>query len=101
MGSKEATQFLVEQKGIGPWSASLILLRGLGRLDVFPPGDVGVARGLGRLLRLKPGPSMDRLIHRFGDHRGYLYFCSLGGSLLAGDLIHAAPAQPRAVAIGN
>jgi DNA-3-methyladenine glycosylase II len=101
MGSKEATQFLAAQKGIGAWSASLVLLRGLGRLNVFPPGDVGVARGLGRLMRLEPGPSMDRLIHRFGDQRGYLYFCSLGGSLLAKDLIHAAPLQPRAVAIGN
>ena len=33
-------------QGIGPWSAGLVLLRGIGRLDVFPPGDVGAARGL-------------------------------------------------------
>jgi hypothetical protein len=52
-------------------------------------------------MRLEPGPSMDRLIRRFGGQRGYLYFCSLGGSLLAKDLIHAAPFRPRGVAIGN
>ena len=95
MSSKEAMRVLAELKGIGPWSASLILLRGLGRLDVFPPGDVGVARGLKRLLRLDPGPSLDRVVRRFGDHRGYLYFCSLGGSLLGKGLIHAAPLRPR------
>ncbi|MGZ6029057.1 MAG: DNA-3-methyladenine glycosylase family protein, partial [Myxococcaceae bacterium] len=91
MGSEEAIRFLAELKGIGPWSASLVLLRGLGRLDVFPPGDVGVARGLGSLMRLEDGPSLDRVVERFGDQRGYLYFCSLGGSLLGKGLIHAAP----------
>ena len=50
---EEALRFLAELQGIGPWSASLVLLRGLGRLDVFPPGDVGVARGLGSLMRLE------------------------------------------------
>ena len=91
MGSKEAMAFLAELKGIGPWSASLVLLRGLGRLDVFPPGDIGVARGLGSLMRLEDGPPLDRVVERFGDQRGYLYFCSLGGSLLGKGLIHAAP----------
>jgi DNA-3-methyladenine glycosylase II len=66
----------------------------MGRLDVFPAGDVGAARGLGTLMRLEPGPSLDRIVQRFGPHRGYLYFCALGGSLLAKDLIHAAPAVP-------
>ena len=90
MSSEEAMRLLAESKGIGPWSASLVLLRGMGRLDVFPQGDVGVARGLSRLMRLKSGPSLDRVVQRFGAHRGYLYFCSLGGSLLAKNLIHAA-----------
>ena len=95
MRSKEAIQFLAELQGIGPWSAGLVLLRGLRRLDVFPPGDVGVVRGLSRLMRLEPGPSLDRVVQRFGDHRGYLYFCSLGGGLLAKGLIHAAPPPRR------
>ncbi len=95
MSSTEAIRWLTELRGIGPWSASLILLRGLGRLDVFPPGDVGVARGLSGLMRLPPGSSLDRIIQRFGDQRGYLYFCSLGGALLGKDLIHAAPPPRR------
>ncbi len=94
MSREDALAFLTELKGIGPWSANLVLLRGLGRLDVFPPGDVGVARGLGGLLGVEPGPSLERLLTRFGDRRGYLYFCSLASSLLGKGLIHAAPPMP-------
>jgi DNA-3-methyladenine glycosylase II len=94
MSTSDALRTLCELPGIGPWSAALVLLRGLGRLDVFPPGDVGAARRLGALMRLRSKASLDRVVARFGDQRGYLYFCGLGGSLLAGDLIHAAPAGP-------
>ena len=89
--SPDAIELLTALPGIGPWSASVILLRGLGRLDVFPPGDTGFARGLGRLMRLPTRLSLERVIRRFGDRRGYLYLCSLGGALLAQSLIHAAP----------
>lgn len=95
LSSDKAMRLLTQLPGIGPWSAGLILLRGLGRLDVFPVGDVGVARSLSRLTHVPPGPSLDRLIQRFGDRCGYLYFCALGGALLAKDLIHAASARPR------
>lgn len=91
LSSKEATRVLSELKGIGPWSASLVLLRGLGRLDLFPPGDVGATRGLGKIMNLNSDSSLARVVRRLGDYRGYLYFCSLGDSLLAKGLIRAAP----------
>lgn len=94
MNTTDALRALIELPGIGPWSAGLVLLRGLGRLDVFPPGDVGAARRLQALIGLRPGASFGRVVERFGNHRGYLYFCALGGSLLARGLIHAAPPQP-------
>jgi DNA-3-methyladenine glycosylase II len=94
MSTGEALRTLTELSGIGPWSAGLVLLRGLGRLDVFPPGDVGAARRLGALMRLRSRASLDRVVERFGDSRGYLYFCGLGSSLLAQGLIHAAPRSP-------
>jgi len=90
MPSMQALHALMELPGIGPWSAALVLLRGLGRLDVFPPGDVGAARAVGSLLQLGPRKSIERAVERFGDRRGYLYFCGLGSSLLAKGLIHAA-----------
>jgi DNA-3-methyladenine glycosylase II len=88
--SAEAMRLLAELPGIGAWSAALILLRGLGRLEVFPDGDVGATRGLASLLHAQPGPALERVIRRFGDQRGYLYFCSLGSALLGRGLIHAA-----------
>jgi len=94
LSSGEAIRLLADLPGIGPWSAAVILLRGLRRLDVFPQGDVGVVRGLTGLMHVQPGPPLERVIHRFGDRRGYLYFCSLGGALLAKGLIHPAATAP-------
>jgi DNA-3-methyladenine glycosylase II len=37
---------LVRRRGIGRWSADYVLLRGLGRLHVFPQSDVGALNGL-------------------------------------------------------
>jgi 3-methyladenine DNA glycosylase/8-oxoguanine DNA glycosylase len=95
LSTSDALQVLGALPGIGPWSANLVLLRGFGRLDVFPPGDVGVARGLSALLHLPSPAALERLVARAGDRRGYLYFCSLGGALLAKGLIHAAPSDPQ------
>lgn len=93
MGTEDALAYLQELPGIGPWSAGLVLLRGLGRLDVFPLGDVGATRGLAGLMHLEPGASLEAAVERAGERRGYLYFCALGGRLLQRGLIH--PAGPR------
>lgn len=83
LSSVEAMRLLTELPGIGGWSAAFILLRGLGRLDVFPQGDVGAMRGLSGLLHVQSGPALDRVIRRFDGQRGYLYFFSLGSVLFA------------------
>lgn len=87
----EALEVLRDLPGIGPWSASLILLRGLGRLDVFPPGDAGATRGLNALLQLKSEGSLYRVVERFASLRGCLYFYALGANLVSKGLIHSAP----------
>lgn len=94
MKTKDALRALGEVLGIGPWSAGLVMLRGFGRLEVFPPGDVGAARGLRALMHLEPEAPLDRVIERFGDLRGYLYFYALGASLMKKGLVHAAPSRP-------
>jgi DNA-3-methyladenine glycosylase II len=82
--------------GIGPWSAGLILLRGLRRMDVFPAGDVGAARNLPSLLELttrwSPAEASAFAV-RFGDRRGYLYFFGLGAQLLASGVLTPADRQ--------
>lgn len=68
-----AAQRLCTIRGIGPWSASVVLLRGLGRLDTFPLRDSGVARSLARLAN---GAHVDEaaLLDRLGPVRGMLYY---------------------------
>jgi DNA-3-methyladenine glycosylase II len=92
LSTPDALRALVELPGVGPWSAAVILLRGFGRLDVFPPGDVGAARDLSALLHVRSAASLSRVIERFGDYRGYLYFYGIGASLLEKGVIPAAPA---------
>jgi DNA-3-methyladenine glycosylase II len=91
LGTADGLAMLSDLPGIGPWSAGLVLLRGLRRLDVFPAGDVGAERGLRTVLRMAERAPLTRIVARFGDYRGYLYFCALGGSLIAKRLIHPAP----------
>jgi DNA-3-methyladenine glycosylase II len=43
---EEAIEKLVEIKGVGRWTAEIALLRGQGRADVFPGGDLGVVKYL-------------------------------------------------------
>jgi len=44
--SPDAATVLRRTKGIGPWTAAVILLRGLGMLDVFPANDTSVASNI-------------------------------------------------------
>lgn len=41
--SPDVAAILTRIKRIGPWTAAVILLRGLGRLDVFPANDTSIA----------------------------------------------------------
>jgi DNA-3-methyladenine glycosylase II len=92
--SATAMDILIEIPGIGPWSAGLILLRGLRRMEVFPAGDVGAAKNLGRLLEAEdPARDGERqaILTRMGATRGYLYFYALGWRLLHEGLITPVP----------
>jgi DNA-3-methyladenine glycosylase II len=73
--SAEAALLLRRINGIGPWTAAVILLRGLGRLDAFPGNDTGVATNL----ELVAGERLDagRIAEMLGPQRGMLYFCLL------------------------
>ena len=46
----EASAQLRRLRGVGRWTAEYVLLRGLGRLQVFPGDDVGAQKSLARLL---------------------------------------------------
>jgi DNA-3-methyladenine glycosylase II len=66
---------LVQRRGIGRWSADYVLLRGLGRLHVFPGGDSGALAGLRRFLagtELADNP--DAALARWAPDAGLVYF---------------------------
>ncbi|MEP6989517.1 MAG: hypothetical protein ABJA80_01205 [bacterium] len=71
--SHDAAAMLRRIKGIGPWTAAVILLRGLGRLDVFPANDTSVASNIALVARTAP-PDVPRLLDDLGSQRGMLYF---------------------------
>jgi DNA-3-methyladenine glycosylase II len=78
--SAQAAQRLTAVRGIGAWSAAVVLLRGFGRLDVFPMKDSGVARSL-RLLSGDPELDANALLEALGPVRGMLYFHLLLGRM--------------------
>lgn len=59
--SAEVLTALTSLRGIGRWSAEYVLLRGLGRLDVFPGDDVGGQNNLQKLLGLTARPGYEQL----------------------------------------
>lgn len=80
-----AIERLCEIRGIGRWSAAVVLLRGFGRLDIFPMKDSGVARTV-KLLSGDPQIDLDALLETLGPVRGMLYF-----HLLLGRIRNLAP----------
>lgn len=71
--SPDAAALLRQIKGIGPWTATVILLRGLGRLDVFPMNDTSVARNLALVAGDMPF-DVATTLQTLGAQRGMLYY---------------------------
>jgi DNA-3-methyladenine glycosylase II len=57
----EVRSILVELPGIGPWTADIYLLIALRRPDVWPSGDLALARALQGVKRLRRVPSDDHM----------------------------------------
>jgi DNA-3-methyladenine glycosylase II len=88
-----AAEALQSVRGIGPWSAAVMLLRGLGRLDVFPLRDSGVARSVA--LVAGRGVDLDGALTALGPTRGMLYFHLLLGRLVLPNATGARPARSK------
>jgi DNA-3-methyladenine glycosylase II len=72
-----AVERLTGVRGIGRWTAEYALLRGLGRLRVFPGDDVGAQNKLRRLFDIDGALDYDavkRLLARWEPHAGVVYF---------------------------
>jgi DNA-3-methyladenine glycosylase II len=71
--SADAAAILRRIKGVGPWTAAVILLRGLGRLDVFPANDTSVASNIA-LVSGSAAFDVPSMVTALGEQRGMLYF---------------------------
>lgn len=77
LSNEEIVSRLSEIKGIGRWSAEYVLLRGLGRTDMFPGDDVGAQKNLMQLLDLPEKPKYDeiqQLTQSWKPYAGFIYF---------------------------
>ncbi len=71
--SPDAAALLHSIKGIGPWTATVILLRGMSRLDVFPMNDSSVAVNLAFVAGSAP-VDVQGIFDALGPQRGMLYY---------------------------
>jgi DNA-3-methyladenine glycosylase II len=81
---------LAAHRGIGPWTAAVIALRGFGRLDLFPMNDSGVARSV-KDLSGRTDVNVEELLARLGAQRGMLYYHLLLGRLVARGEVELGP----------
>lgn len=81
LSTPDLTAALATHRGIGPWTAALIALRGFGRLDLFPMNDSGAAKSI-RELAGEP-VDLEALLAALGRQRGMLYYHLLLGRLAA------------------
>lgn len=59
MNDEEVTERLVRIKGVGTWTAKMILIFSLGRPDVLPFEDVGLLNAMQRVYLLEGKPDRD------------------------------------------
>jgi len=76
---KEAIECLCNLRGVGRWSAEYVLLRGLGRIHVFPGDDVGARKNL----------------ERWRPYGGLVYFHLLLDRLEEAGFLAAETSQPQ------
>ncbi len=77
MSDDALVERLVEVRGVGRWTGEYVLLRGLGRLHVFPGDDVGARNNLLRWLGLAGPLNYDgvcRVLTPWTPYGGLIYF---------------------------
>jgi len=82
----QALQTLLRLRGVGRWTGEYALLRGLGRLHVFPGDDVGARNNLARWLDCREPLDYARVqaaVRHWQPFAGLVYFHLLLANLAA------------------
>jgi len=69
LSDEEVTRRLTALRGVGPWTAQMVLIFSLGRLDVWPISDLGMVRQAERLYGLASRYEVEELGWRFAPYR--------------------------------
>ncbi len=68
---------LCQLRGVGRWTAEYVMLRGLGRIHLFPGDDTGARRNLQRWLNLREPMNYEdvrRILSKYEPYSGFIYF---------------------------
>jgi len=77
ISNDDIVKFLCQFKGIGRWSAEYVLLRGLGKIEMFPGDDVGASKNLQLLLHYKNKldyQQISEITKKWYPYAGFIYF---------------------------
>jgi 3-methyladenine DNA glycosylase/8-oxoguanine DNA glycosylase len=72
MGDEEVIERLVQVRGVGRWTAEMLLMFRLGRADVLPVSDLGIRKGFARTFgsrRLPAAITIERRAERWRPYR--------------------------------
>ena len=93
LSDEEAIELLTSHKGVGRWTAEFALLRGLGRMDIFPGGDLGVVKYLAQGMLGYEGPALEKDMRRYAER--WRPYRGLALIYAYAELAHRAETKPR------
>jgi DNA-3-methyladenine glycosylase II len=62
MDNMDAKKYLMKIKGVGSWTADIYLLMAMCRPDIWPTGDIALAKTLKKIKRLRYLPDQDKQV---------------------------------------
>ena len=77
MSNEEAIEELMKFKGIGRWTAELILITTLGRMDLCVPDDLGARKAVSYFYfdgELQPGNVVRKFTEKWGEFKGWIIY---------------------------
>jgi len=77
MSNEESIEELMNFKGIGMWTAELILITTLGRMDLCVPDDLGARKAVSHFYfngKLQSGDTVRKFAERWDEFRGWIIY---------------------------
>lgn len=77
MNNEEVVEYLTQIKGVGRWTAEMLLMFALGREDVFAVDDLGIQNAMRKLYKLKEmekkelRQTLQRIAEKWSPYRTY------------------------------